>query len=175
MVATCTWPLAVTWRPAPPRPQLPEVRQLLLAGSYQEGTRRGNEAFGGGGGTSGAPNRVDPYQPAGDLCFELTHGEVSEYRRELDLASGLVRIAYAADGSRFRREYLAHLAHDLILVHLAADRPFGGSFWLQRIEDADCFLHFDTSPAGSASGWRRVCRWRAVPAGSMGIAWSSRM
>lgn len=126
--------------------QLPEVRQLLLAGSYQEGTRRGNEAFGGGGGTSGAPNRVDPYQPAGDLCFELTHGEVSEYRRELDLASGLVRIAYAADGSRFRREYLAHLAHDLILVHLAADRPFGGSFWLQRTEDADCFLHFDTSP-----------------------------
>jgi alpha-L-fucosidase 2 len=46
---------------------LAEVRELLLAGKYAEGTRRGNEAFGGGGGTSGVPSRVDPYQPAGDL------------------------------------------------------------------------------------------------------------
>ncbi|MEE3257859.1 MAG: glycoside hydrolase N-terminal domain-containing protein [Candidatus Latescibacterota bacterium] len=125
---------------------LAEVRELLLAGKYAEGTRRGNDAFGGGGGTSGVPSQVDPYQPAGDLCFELVHGAPTAYRRELDLTSGLVTVSYTADGARFSRQYLAHLAHDLILVHLAADRPFSASFWLQRVADADCFLHSGTSP-----------------------------
>ena len=125
---------------------LQEVRQLLLAGKYEEGTRRGNEAFGGGGGTSGTPSRVDPYQPAGDLHFSLDHGEVTGYRRELSLESGLVTVSYEVDGTHFQREYLAHLKHDLILVHVTADRPFGGRLWLSRLEDEDCFLRFDTTP-----------------------------
>jgi alpha-L-fucosidase 2 len=124
---------------------LGEVRELLLAGKYEEGTKRGDEAFGGGGGASGSPNRVDPYQPAGDLRFELDHGEVEDYRRELDLGSGLVSVSYAADGNRFRREYLAHLERDLILVHVEAEQPFGGRFGLSRIEDEDCFLRFESS------------------------------
>ncbi|MBM4087176.1 MAG: hypothetical protein FJ272_20490, partial [Planctomycetes bacterium] len=53
---------------------LPEARRLLLAGDYEAGTKLANDAFGGLGGISGQPNRVDPYQPAGDLFFELNHG-----------------------------------------------------------------------------------------------------
>ncbi len=125
---------------------LAEVRKLLLAGKYEEGTRRGNEAFGGGGGTSGQPSNVDPYQPAGDLRFELDHGDAVDYRRELDLNSGLIAVSYTADGVRFRREYLAHLECDLILVHVTAGRLFGGRFWLERVEDEDCFVRFESGP-----------------------------
>lgn len=124
---------------------LPEVRELLLAGKYEEGTIRGNQAFGGPGGTSGEPCRVDPYQPAGDLHFQLDHTDVSDYLRELDLGNGLVSITYESQGVRFRREYLAHIECDLILVRLSADHPFAGEVWLSRIEDADCFLHHDVS------------------------------
>ena len=125
---------------------LAEVRELLLAGKLEEGTLRGNEAFGGVGGTSGQPPRVDPYQPAGDLRFELDHGDPVDYRRELDLDNGLVAVSYAADGTRFRREYLAHLERDQILVHITANRPFGGRLWLERVEDEDCFLRFESEP-----------------------------
>ena len=124
---------------------LPEVRELLLAGNYEAGTLKANEAFGGPGGIIGKPNRVDPYQPAGDLHFRLDHGEVRGYRRELDLDRGMAVVEYEADGVHFWREYLAHLAHDLILVRITADQPFGGAFYLSRIEDPECFLRFETT------------------------------
>jgi hypothetical protein len=41
--------------------QLPEVRRLLLAERWEEAAKLANDAFGGGGGISGTPNRVDPY------------------------------------------------------------------------------------------------------------------
>ena len=125
--------------------RLQEVRDLLLAGRYEEGTRLGNEAFGGPGGVSKTPCRVDPYQPAGDLHFSIAHGAVSGYRRELALDQGLVTVSYEADGVRYRREYLAHVKHDLILVRLSAGKPFSAEFWLSRIDDAGCFLRKETS------------------------------
>jgi hypothetical protein len=87
-----------------------------------------------------ALNQVDPYQPSGDLHFRLNHGPVTSYHRELDLERAVVSVAYEADGCHYRREYVAHLACDLILVRLTADRPFKGRFWLDRIEDPECFL-----------------------------------
>jgi len=71
---------------------------------YEEGTRAGNEAFGGGGGITGIPNRVDPYQPAGDLLVELNHDVAFDYRRELDMETAQVTVRYAASGRRFTRE-----------------------------------------------------------------------
>ena len=67
--------------------RLPDVRSLLLAGKYQEGTRAGNEAFAnhtGGRSTEKPGNRVDPYQPAGDLFIELNHGPAAGYVRQHD-------------------------------------------------------------------------------------------
>ena len=125
--------------------RLEEVRQLLRARQWAEGTRLANELFGGGGGISGRPNRVDPYQPAGDLCFALDHGAIVDYRRELDLHSGLLKVQYSADGARFTRSYLAHIDLDVLLVHVACERPLSGQFWLQRQEDADCFLRRETA------------------------------
>ncbi|MFH1569395.1 MAG: glycoside hydrolase N-terminal domain-containing protein [Gemmatimonadota bacterium] len=126
--------------------RLPAVRQLLLEGRWEEGTREGDAAFGNFGGQPDQPNRVDPYQPAGDLHFQLDHGEVREYRRELDLASGLCRVEYAVGEVHYRREYLAHLGCDLILVRLRASRPFGGRLWLQRAADEHCMLERATAP-----------------------------
>jgi len=128
---------------------LPEVRRLLLAGDYVAGTKAGNEAFGGDGGMSGKPARVDPFQPAGDLYFELNHGSVHEYRRELDLANAQVTVSYRADGAIYKREVVAHLVKDLILVRITAEgKPFAGAVWLGRLYDPDCDLAFATTRRG---------------------------
>ncbi len=126
---------------------LPRVRELLLAGNYPQGTKLANEAFGGHGGASGRPNRVDPYQPAGDLLIYLNHGEVTEYRRELDLNSGMASVSYVSDGVRYEIQYLAHLVYDLVLVHVTASQPFNGKILLSRVHDPGCLLAFETTPS----------------------------
>lgn len=122
---------------------LEDVRKLLLDGKYEEGTKAANDAFGGGGGLSGVPNRVDPYQPAGDLYFELDHSYVCGYRRELDLNSASVKVDYSSAGISFSKEYIAHLKEDLILVRIyAGGRTFNASVWLDRVVDHSCSLAF---------------------------------
>ena len=122
--------------------RLQEVRSLLLAGRYEEGTRAGNEAFANHTGerpTEEPRNRVDPYQPAGDLFLELNHGPAAGYVRKLDFSTGLATVRYRADNKQFQREYTAHIPKDLILVRYTADgRPFDVRFWLDRIVDPDC-------------------------------------
>ena len=121
---------------------LPGVRRLLLAGDLAEGTRQGDWAFGGPGGghPEHAANRVDPYQPAGDLYFRPEQGAVTDYRRDLDLDRALVTIRYQADGTTFRREVLADAVSGALLVHLSADRPANGRLILDRRYDPRCFL-----------------------------------
>ena len=133
------------------RAALPEVRRLLLAGNYADGTRAARDAFGGGGGGSGRPQRVDPYQPAGDLYLEfLTRGPIGDYDRELDLETASATVSYLTGGRRFARQYVAHLVEDLILVRVThAGLPFDCVAWLDRTYDADCELTFDTDAAAT--------------------------
>ncbi len=133
------------------RDHLPEVRKHLLAGDYETGTRLANEAFGGDGGTSALPARVDPYQPAGDLYLEFMHGYVSDYRRELDLNTARATVSYRCSGTpgrrggRLTREVVAHLAEDLILVRVTQEgNPFDCVAWLDRNHDPACELLFQT-------------------------------
>ena len=141
------WPGVNRFRDTEKKSHLLEnVRKLLLEGKYEEGTKAANEAFGGGGGSSGIPNRVDPYQPAGDLYFELDHSFVCGYRRELDLDTASVKVFYNSAGVNFSREYIAHLEKDLILVRIYAEgRPFNASVWLDRVIDPLCALDFRSS------------------------------
>ncbi|MFA5203165.1 MAG: glycoside hydrolase family 95 protein [Lentisphaeria bacterium] len=138
--------------PAKNAARLGEVRNLLLDGRYEEGTRLGNELFGGPGGLRDQeqPCRVDNYQPAGDFRFALDHGgaKIRDYHRELNLADGLVTVRYTAGSQQVVRQCLASLDADLILVHLTVDGPAAGRFWLDRIADPDCFLRHDDTAAG---------------------------
>lgn len=125
------------------------VRELLLKGDFPEGTLKANEAFGGGGGLRQheSPCRVDPYQPAGDLFIEVPHGDITNYRRELDLDTSMVTVAYRAGGNSVKREYLAHLGHDLLIGRVTFKKAADVVFRLSRTDkDAACFLRFDGDP-----------------------------
>ncbi|MBT3344431.1 MAG: glycoside hydrolase family 95 protein [Gemmatimonadetes bacterium] len=121
--------------------RLPDVRQALLAGDYEGGTLKGNQAFGSLAGKRESSNRVDPYQPAGDLRLAVAHApQVTDYRRQLDLRTGLITIQYKAGGVEYRREILAHLRSDLLLVRLTASEPFDARIWLERTADEHCMV-----------------------------------
>ena len=119
---------------------LPEVRRLFFEGKTFEAATLANETFGGGGGMSGKPNRVDPFQPLGDLWIEFGHGEVGEYRRELDLAQALVTVSYMAEGVQITRECFAHAGCPIIVLRLKSSVPIPVKLILSRIEDPECTL-----------------------------------
>ena len=114
-------------------PALPEVRRLLFAGrpveAYAVAERR----------SMGRPFRLESYQTLGDLrlMFEQ-EGDVTDYRRELDLDSAIVRVSYRIGDVRYTREFFSSAPDQVLVVRLTADKPAQMSFsvWMDRVQDA---------------------------------------
>jgi alpha-L-fucosidase 2 len=118
---------------------LEEIRKLFFAGKIFEAGTLANEKFGGLGGVSGKKNRVDPYQPLGDIFLKFPYKYISNYRRQLDLEKAIVSISYDVDGVQFTQEILAHYVYKIILIHLYfSGKKINTEISLSRIEDKEC-------------------------------------
>lgn len=123
--------------------KLSAVRELLLKGDYEKGTLLGNECFAGPGGMSSEPSRINPYQPAGNFCFELEHKAVKNYKRELDLLNAAVNISYDTENGLIEQTVIAHSVYNLIIVRiLSHNGKLSGKFYLNRIEDKECEISY---------------------------------
>ncbi|MFC6085199.1 glycoside hydrolase family 95 protein [Sphaerisporangium aureirubrum] len=77
------------------------------------------------------------YQPLGDLLLTVdTPGEVTGYRRALDLSTAIASVEYTAGGTRFTREHFASNPAQVVVVRLAADRPGGVSVTVRTSREA---------------------------------------
>jgi alpha-L-fucosidase 2 len=65
------------------------------------------------------------YQTFGDVLLDVegASGEVTDYRRSLDIAQGIARVSYRAGGVKYTREYFASRPDGVIVMRLSADRP----------------------------------------------------
>ena len=112
---------------------LPEVRRRLFAGdpvgAYAVAERR----------LMGQPSRLQSYQTLGELRLAFDHEEpISDYRRELDLDTAIARVSYKAGAIRVARETFVSHPDQVVVVHIAADKPASTtvSVWLDRLQDA---------------------------------------
>ncbi len=68
--------------------------------------------------------QAQPYQAFGDLFFNFNNkGEVSGYKRELDIARSVHTVSYIQNGIHFRRETYASFPDQVIVVKITADQP----------------------------------------------------
>ena len=105
--------------------QLAEIRGLLATGKNADAVALARAKF------LSDPVRQKAYQPFGDLHLRfLNLSDVSDYRRELNLDSGIATTSYRAGGTTFRREVLASYPDRAIVMHLTADQPGKVSFTL---------------------------------------------
>jgi len=105
------------------REALPQVRQLVKEGKYREAASLISAKV------MARPLGQMPYQTVGDLLLTFpTATNAETYRRELDLDTATVTVSYVADGVRYRREVFASAPHNVIVVHLAVDKPGRLSF-----------------------------------------------
>jgi alpha-L-fucosidase 2 len=112
------------------REAIPQVRKLLLEGMSQPGKIAEAEALASASMIS-TPRGMPGYSSLGDLYLRSTSAAFAQdYRRELDLSTGIARTTYTAAGVHFTRETFASAAANVVALRLTADRPGQLSFSL---------------------------------------------
>ena len=97
---------------------IPEVQRLLLDGKPREAGALANKHM------ASKPLRIRSNQPVGELVFDMMHGAgAKNYRRALDLTTGMATVDYEADGVRYHREMFASADNDVMVLRLSASRP----------------------------------------------------
>ncbi|HEY2013311.1 MAG TPA: glycoside hydrolase family 95 protein [Bryobacteraceae bacterium] len=137
------------------RDVIAQMRKLLLEGKYAEANATGRawrpaQPLG--------PRRPS-YQTLGDLLLDFHHAApAQDYRRELDLDTGIARTEYSIDGVRYTREVFASHPAQAIVVRIRAARPASIALTAQLRREAD-------AKCEAAGPNRLVLRGRAAEEG----------
>jgi alpha-L-fucosidase 2 len=111
---------------------VPEIRRLLQEGHPAEAQALADRTM------ISIPRALPVYQTLGDLWLDFgAVPESSNYRRELNLDTGVASVQYTASGVRYTREFLASAPCHCIVVRLTADRPGSLSFHASLNRPAD--------------------------------------
>jgi len=121
---------------------LPKVRALLFANKAGEATELIKENM------MGVPQNILSYQPLGNLYIDFSGiSKVENYRRTLDIKTGIATVTYKAEGVEFKRTLLVSAPDQVIAIHLTASQlshiHFKAS--LSRSKDARFFADTTTN------------------------------
>ena len=95
---------------------LDEIRNLLLAGKNREADALVEARFIGPWNES--------YMPLGDLTVDCElDGKTSDYRRQLALRDGVVKVQFRAGGSEFIREIFSSFPDQIIVIRFTCSKP----------------------------------------------------
>jgi len=87
------------------------------------------------------PTDKRSYQPLGNIYMELSRdsGDVTDYRRELNLRNGIARVSYKINGTEYVREYLLSAEDDVLAIHLYSSEPgsISGKIDITRWKDTE--------------------------------------
>jgi alpha-L-fucosidase 2 len=95
----------------------PKIRDLVFADKFQEAEKMANDHF------WGKPKAQEAFQPIGDLRLSFDGTNISDYRRELNLETGVATVSYDADGAHITREAFVSWPDRVLVVRLSADQP----------------------------------------------------
>jgi alpha-L-fucosidase 2 len=117
---------------------LPEIRQLIFDGEYRKAYEMANKYL------LGTPPRVRSYQILGDIFLDYHHdGEISGYKRDLNLNTGISSTTYMAGDNKISQEVFSSAPDDLIAIRISGTKPFNVDISLKRERDAITSLSAD--------------------------------
>jgi alpha-L-fucosidase 2 len=89
------------------------------------------------------------YQPLDDWHVQNhSEGEITGYKRELDIANAVLRISYMQNGTGYTREIFASYSDDVIVMRLCSDRKDG-----LDITTSLSSIHLTATQKTSSEGW----------------------
>ena len=93
-----------------------EAKRMTFEGKYEEAHQLLSEKF-----LCGFTNS---YLPFGDLHLDMDlDGEISDYKRSLDLTKALTTVEYSCGGVCYKREYFVSFPDEVLAIRLSADKP----------------------------------------------------
>ena len=94
------------------------IQQLVLQGRISQARELGLAKL------TGRPTSFRSYEPLADLLIEMDHtAGVEDYRRSLDLETGIAAVEYRLGDVRMKREILISAVDDVMAVRLSASKP----------------------------------------------------
>ncbi len=102
---------------------LPEVQNLVFQDKFLEAQKLFGSKL------MGYPVEQQKYQPMGNLVLQFDNGkEQTNYKRWLDLTTGISGVEYSAEGVKYHREVFSSIPDQVIVVRLTADQQQKISF-----------------------------------------------
>lgn len=102
---------------------LPELRQLVFKGEWWKAQKLFGRKF------MGDPVEQQKYQPLANLMLFFSHGQkYTNYKRWLNLETGITSVQYMVDGVTYHRDVFASVPYQVVVVRLKADKPGSISF-----------------------------------------------
>lgn len=101
------------------REKLNELRKLFFAGKLSEGNRMAGDNM------AGMQTTFGTHLPIGDLKmhFSYPEGEITDYRRALNLNKAISEVTYKVGEVQYKREYFATNPDEVLVLRLSADKP----------------------------------------------------
>jgi len=99
------------------REHLTELQQLVLDGKIAEARELGLKKL------TKSPTSFRSYQPLADLMIETEAEATGDYRRDLNLATGVARVECRLGDALLTREMFISAVDDVLAIRLAADKP----------------------------------------------------
>jgi alpha-L-fucosidase 2 len=97
---------------------LPRIREFLFEGRLKEAVQLGTKTM------VSIPRHPFSYQTLGDLIIENRQSRIySNYRRELDLSTGIGKVSFDMDGTHYSREYFVSAIDQVIALRCSCDKP----------------------------------------------------
>ncbi len=96
-----------------------KIKNLVFADKFQEAEKMADEHF------YGKPGAQQAYQPVGDLLlnFNLTGDSIKDYRRELDMETGVVKVTYTEGNVKMTREVFMSYPDRVMVLRVCANKP----------------------------------------------------
>ena len=95
-----------------------QIRDLVFAGRFQDAEKMADTHF------YGVPAAQQAYQPLGDLLLSFDGVQaVEDYRRELDMETGVAKVCYRVGDAVFTREVFLSYPDRVMVVRITADKP----------------------------------------------------
>lgn len=120
---------------------LAEIRAAIFSGDYARGEALSEKYMicrGEGSHRHRGRMAYGSFETAGELHIDFDYGtpelRITDYRRALDLETGLVSVSYMVNGVAFRQYVFASLAAGFLFCRYESDAPFSATARLVREE-----------------------------------------
>jgi alpha-L-fucosidase 2 len=153
---------------------LKQIQQLIVKGELEKAHQLAMDKI------AISPTSFGSYQTFGDLFFKFKYSgkDVSNYKRSLDMETGISKVSYKVNGVKYVRETFISAVDDVMAIRITTDKPgtLNLQLTLNREKDAKTFTKqnnelwlkgqiidipaseggYDDNPGGSGPGGKHM-------------------